>query len=94
MARGRWTAARDDADVKAVVFAGSGGAFCAGGDLASLSAAGRPVFGDRERIRRLHRWFRELVNLEKPVIAAVEGPAFGAGFDLASRWDTKPEDKP
>lgn len=80
-------AARDDAAVKALVLTGSGAAFCAGGDLAALSSQERPVFGDRERIRRLHPWFRELVHLEKPVIAAVRGPAFGAGFNLALAAD-------
>ena len=80
-------AARDDASIKAVVITGAGGAFCSGGDLKSLSEEQRPVFADRERIRRLHRWFRELVNLEKPVIAAVDGVAFGAGFNLALACD-------
>lgn len=80
-------AARDDSEVKALVLAGAGSAFCAGGDLSALSSQERPVFGDRERIRRLHRWFRELVHLEKPVIAAVQGPAFGAGFNLALAAD-------
>jgi len=80
-------AARDDDAVRAVVLTGEGGAFCAGGDLKSLSAQARPAFRDRERIRRLHIWFRELVNLEKPVIAAVDGPAFGAGFNLALACD-------
>jgi 2-(1,2-epoxy-1,2-dihydrophenyl)acetyl-CoA isomerase len=79
--------ARDTEEVKAVVITSTGGAFCAGGDLKSLSAEERPIFADRERIRRLHPWFRELVNLEKPVIAAVEGPAFGAGFNLALACD-------
>lgn len=79
--------ARDTADVKAVVLTGSGGCFCAGGDLKSLRAEERSIYEDRDRIRRLHPWFRELVNLEKPVIAAVEGPAFGAGFNLALACD-------
>lgn len=79
--------ARDDDSVRAVVIAGTAGVFCAGGDLKSLSEAKRPVFKDRDRIRRLHLWFRELVNLEKPVIAAVDGPAFGAGFNLALACD-------
>lgn len=80
-------AARDDDDVKAVVLVGSGGSFSAGGDLSALAADERSIFADRDRIRRLHPWFRELVNLEKPVIAAVEGPAFGAGFNLALAAD-------
>ncbi len=79
--------ARDTTDVKAVVLTGSGGCFCAGGDLKSLRAEERSIYEDRDRIRRLHPWFRELVNLEKPVIAAVEGPAFGAGFNLALACD-------
>ena len=79
--------ARDNPEVRAVVITGSGKAFCAGGDLKSLSAEKRPVFADRDRIRRLHVWFRELTNLEKPVIAAVHGPAFGAGFILALACD-------
>ncbi|TXI80179.1 MAG: enoyl-CoA hydratase/isomerase family protein, partial [Cupriavidus sp.] len=79
--------ARDDDTVKAVVITGAQGVFCAGGDLKSLSEAKRPVYKDRDRIRRLHTWFHELVNLEKPVIAAVDGPAFGAGFNLALACD-------
>lgn len=79
--------ARDDDSVRAVVLAGEGEAFCAGGDLKSLTAQTRTVFKDRERIRRLHIWFHQLVNLEKPVIAAVQGPAFGAGFNLALASD-------
>ncbi len=79
--------ARDDDTVRAVIITGTGDVFCAGGDLKSLSEAKRPMFKDRDRIRRLHPWFRELVNLEKPVIAAVNGPAFGAGFNLALACD-------
>lgn len=79
--------ARDDDSIRAVVITGAEGIFCAGGDLKSLSEGKRPIFRDRERIRRLHIWFRELVNLEKPVIAAVDGPAFGAGFNLALACD-------
>lgn len=79
--------ARDDDTVRAVIITGTGDAFCAGGDLKALTEAKRPVFKDRDRVRRLHQWFRELVNLEKPVIAAVNGPAFGAGFNLALACD-------
>lgn len=78
---------RDNPDIRVMVLTGSGGAFCAGGDLKALAEGRRPVAADRDRIRRLHPWFRELVNLEKPVVAAVEGPAFGAGFNLALACD-------
>lgn len=79
--------ARDEDAVKAVIITGTQGVFCAGGDLKSLSGEKRSVYKDRDRIRRLHLWFHELVNLEKPVIAAVDGPAFGAGFNLALACD-------
>jgi len=79
--------ARDDDRVKVLVLTGTDGVFCAGGDLKSLTEDARTVHQDRDRIRRLHPWFRELVNLEKPVIAAVDGPAFGAGFNLALACD-------
>jgi 2-(1,2-epoxy-1,2-dihydrophenyl)acetyl-CoA isomerase len=78
---------RDDPAVKAVVLTGAGGHFCGGGDIASMANAERGAFTSRERIRSLHRWFDELVDLEKPVISAVDGVAFGAGLSLALSAD-------
>jgi 2-(1,2-epoxy-1,2-dihydrophenyl)acetyl-CoA isomerase len=74
---------RADRNLRSLIVTGSGGAFCSGGDLKSLSEEERPVDVNRERIAKLHTWFTELSNLELPVIAAVDGPAFGAGFNLA-----------
>jgi len=78
---------RDDAGLSACVITGAGGAFCAGGDLKALSEARRPVTTNRKRIQDLHTWFPKLVDLELPVIAAVDGPAFGAGLNLALAAD-------
>ncbi|RYX93393.1 MAG: enoyl-CoA hydratase/isomerase family protein [Comamonadaceae bacterium] len=81
---------RDDPGVKAVVITGAGGHFCAGGDVKAMAPAREgqdKVFGGRERLQRLHRWFDGLVDLEKPVIAAVDGVAFGAGLSLALAAD-------
>jgi len=78
---------REERSAKALVIAGSGGSFCAGGDLKALSAGRRPAPVNRERIRRLHTWFDELLDLEMPVVAVVDGPAFGAGFNLALAAD-------
>lgn len=78
---------RDDRDLKALVVTGSGGSFCAGGDLKGLKEAPQPLDQNRERVMRLHKWFIEFSNMELPVIAAVDGPAFGAGFNLALGCD-------
>lgn len=80
---------RDDPEVKALVICGTGGHFCAGGDVKAMKPepAHDEVFGGRDRLLRLDRWFDELVDLEKPVIAAVDGVAFGAGLSLALAAD-------
>ena len=78
---------RDDGSLKAAIVTGAGGAFCAGGDLKALTAGPKTVQDARKRIQNIHVWLPELVNLELPVIAAVDGPAFGAGFNLALAAD-------
>jgi 2-(1,2-epoxy-1,2-dihydrophenyl)acetyl-CoA isomerase len=81
---------RDDPEVKAVVLTGAGRHFCAGGDVKAMKTANPAedkVFGGRDRLLRLDRWFDELVDLEKPVVAAVDGVAFGAGLSLALAAD-------
>lgn len=81
---------RDDQDVRAVVLTGSGGHFCAGGDIRTMAeqaGAQVDVFDSRTAMQQLHRWFDDLVDLEKPVIAAVDGSAFGAGLSIALAAD-------
>ena len=67
--------------------AGAGGAFCSGGDLKALSEEVRPAEASRERIAAMHTWFTALTNIELPVVAAVDGPAYGAGLNLALAAD-------
>ena len=81
------TRVRDDDKVLAVILTGAGDAFCSGGDVIQMVKSDESGLPWRERIRALHQWFPELVNLQKPVIAAVDGPAFGAGFSLALAAD-------
>lgn len=73
-----------DGDVRALILTGAGGAFCAGGDVRSMnSVPARTPEGWRSSMRRAHRIVRALHALDRPVIAAVDGVAFGAGFSLS-----------
>lgn len=72
------TAQADDA-VRAIVLTGAGGAFCAGGDISGFDG-GEPL---ARRMQALQRLSASIANSEKPVIAAVEGGAFGGGLSLA-----------
>ena len=77
-----------DSGIRAVVITGANGAFCAGGDLRGIAAAGGLDSGGlRARMHGTHAIFRELLTLDRPVIAAVDGPAYGAGFSLALACD-------
>lgn len=78
---------RDDDAVRALVLHGAGENFCAGGDLRAMSAKPRTAYQSRQRIHALHEWLPSWTNLEKPVIAAVDGAAFGGGFSLALMSD-------
>ncbi len=75
---------RDD-EVRAVVLTGAGRAFCAGGDVGSMG--NYDVVAGRKRSRSHHRAIINLHNLEKPVIAAIRGPAAGVGASLTLACD-------
>jgi 2-(1,2-epoxy-1,2-dihydrophenyl)acetyl-CoA isomerase len=81
------SAARRDRGIHALVLAGAGGAFCAGGDIRGMRSGNGSAEEGRDRMLDLHLWVEELVNFDRPVIAAVDGPAFGAGFGLALAAD-------
>ena len=80
--------AQADAQIGAVVLTGAGDFFCAGGDLRQL-ARRRELVPEvrRERLEGLHGLVRTLGDCRKPVIAAVEGGAAGAGVSLALACD-------
>jgi 2-(1,2-epoxy-1,2-dihydrophenyl)acetyl-CoA isomerase len=77
---------RNDESLTAAILTGAGGAFCAGGDLSGISEKSDP-YKSRRRIQNIYVWLHELVSLELPVIAAVDGPAYGAGNNLALAAD-------
>jgi enoyl-CoA hydratase/carnithine racemase len=89
-----WTAAlvsaRTDADVRVIVLTGAGDAFCSGVDLERFSEAeSSPLERKRTLTDRIHRVAYALEDLDKPVIAAVNGVAVGAGMDMALMCDIR-----
>lgn len=83
-----------DRGIRAVVLTGAGKAFSAGGDIknmvARLDNESLEPIDDRYYYKEgIHRIPRALYELEVPTIAAVNGPAIGAGLDLACMCDLR-----
>ena len=80
--------AESSPDIRSVVITGSDGMFCSGGNLQRLLAnRQQPPEVQAQSIEGLHTWIEAIRSFPKPVIAAVEGPAAGAGFSLALACD-------
>jgi len=80
-----------DPDTGAVVITGTAPAFCAGADLANLTALADT---DREgndpgAVREIYDGFLRVLDSPLPTVAAVNGPAVGAGFNLALACDVR-----
>jgi enoyl-CoA hydratase/carnithine racemase len=81
-------AADSNPEVRSVVITGAGTTFCAGGNLQRLlDNRAKPPEVQAQSIEGLHGWIEAIRTFPKPVIAAVEGAAAGAGFSLALACD-------
>jgi 2-(1,2-epoxy-1,2-dihydrophenyl)acetyl-CoA isomerase len=78
-------ALNSDDTARAVVLTGAGRAFCAGGDVGSMG--GYDVVSGRKRSKGHQQMILALHHLEKPVIAAIRGPAAGIGASMALACD-------
>ena len=75
--------AEDDPDVHALIVTGAGRAFCAGADLTALGEA------TEDGLRVIYDGFLAVADCSLPTIAAVNGPAVGAGLNLALAADVR-----
>ncbi len=83
-----------DTSVRAVVLTGAGKAFCAGGNVKHMRDKDGMFAGSPFEIRNRYRTGIQMIptalyELEVPVVAAVNGPAIGAGLDLACMCDVR-----
>ena len=79
-------AAEADSEVRVLLLTGEGRAFCVGADL-KAHRAGRTAFDRRQYLRGEQIVCRRLMLLSKPVVAAVNGFALGAGAEMAIAAD-------
>ena len=83
-----------DSSIRAVVLTGAGTAFCAGGNVKNMREKSGMFAGSAYELRNKYRRGIQLIplalyELEVPVVAAINGPAVGAGLDLACMCDIR-----
>ncbi|MDT5186775.1 MAG: 2-(1,2-epoxy,2-dihydrophenyl)acetyl-CoA isomerase [Mycobacterium sp.] len=74
-----------DPDIRVVIVTGAGPVFCSGGDISTMERM--PAERALDRLHLAQRVIRAIWNTTKPVLAAVEGSAYGAGTALAAACD-------
>ena len=85
--------ANSDGEVKVLVLTGAGKGFCSGADLTTLGdtagAVGRGLVARSPAAGGIRSYALQLQNFEKPTVAAVNGPAIGAGLSIALACDIR-----
>lgn len=79
----------EDPEARCLVVTGAGSAFCAGADLPQVFGEERPTADMRDALREYYDCFLRIRRLPFPTIAAVNGPAIGAGLNLALSCDIR-----
>jgi 2-(1,2-epoxy-1,2-dihydrophenyl)acetyl-CoA isomerase len=74
-----------DPRVKVLILTGSGKAFCVGGDIGTMEGITAPA--GRDRVKSVQKIVSLMVELEKPIIAGINGHAAGAGLHIALAAD-------
>lgn len=76
-----------DNNIRAVIIKGTGKGFCGGGDIKEMYDAENKSEFLRKLTKSIHKCVIEMRTIEKPVIAAINGYAFGAGLSIALACD-------
>ncbi|MNL11947.1 1,2-epoxyphenylacetyl-CoA isomerase [compost metagenome] len=79
---------RRDESVRVVVLTGAGQDFCSGGDIRTMTND-NSADASRARISATHEWLEPLITMERPVIVALDGVAYGGGFGIALAGDVR-----
>lgn len=74
-----------DKEIRVMILTGTGKGFCAGGDLSTMAGMKAPA--GRDRVRDSSEIISMMMEMEKPIIAAVNGVAVGAGMHIAIAAD-------
>lgn len=80
---------QNDKDVRAIVLTGSGKGFCAGADLHEMAAGATKYDVRTDLMARYGVIIKQITEMDKPIICAINGPMAGAGIGLALACDFK-----